>query len=327
MDGFSVFDTYVWDGSVPVTAQPGYTAGRAAAEKEASGEHFLAGRLYVAKSGWLLLAVPNALVRGVFDAMHVPAANLPTCGLLNVPNEPEEVLNAHISVMTADEVTQVGLKNISERGHMFRYSIGRLVEIPVRNIAGINKLWALTVTSPELAALRQSYGLSKYPNDHKFHITIGVRKKHNTLNDQTNMFDAATGRGVQLKKESESVHDSPDNGEKKLAEDCVQERPAPATEEEKVVVIKKAEPSVYLDELRKSVFRYGRPPAYNYDKSVYENLQSHLFNVKSRGDFRRRAKINDRIADIRRNPAQAYQIAMHTTAEHPIDQVVSRFTS
>jgi hypothetical protein len=326
MDGFSVFDTYLWDGSVSLTDQPGYKEGRAVDEKEAAGNHFLAGRLYVAKSGWLLLSVPNALVRGVFDAMHVPAANLPTCGLMNVPNEESEVLNAHISVMTAEELERVGVKNITERGHMFRYSIGRLVEVPVRNIRGINKLWALTVVSPDLAMLRQSYGLSKYPKDQKFHITIGVRKKPNSLNDVHNVFDAATGRGVQLKKESADQHERPSDGEEKIAENSVQERPAEDAQEEKVIVVKQAEPSIYLDELRKSVFRYGRPPEYDYNKSVYDNAKSHLFKVKNRGDFRRRARINDRIADIRRNPNQTYELIMNTQMENPIDQVVSRFS-
>ena len=37
----------------------------------------LSGRLYVSKSGWLLLAVPNALGLGVFYALDEPGVELP----------------------------------------------------------------------------------------------------------------------------------------------------------------------------------------------------------------------------------------------------------
>ena len=40
----------------------------------------LAGRLYLSKSGWLLLDVPAAFVRGLFDALHEPGAELPLGG-------------------------------------------------------------------------------------------------------------------------------------------------------------------------------------------------------------------------------------------------------
>lgn len=179
MDGFSILDGSWLE---PLANQREYNIGNAIGwlsrdEKQAATNHSLAGRLYVAKSGWLLLSVPNALVRGVYDALATPGAELPRAGLLNVPNVPGDVLNAHISVMNAVEVKKIGAENINERGHMVGYSLGALKEITPRNIDGVSKVWALQVSSPMLSAIRKSYGLSPLLNGHSFHITVAVRRK------------------------------------------------------------------------------------------------------------------------------------------------------
>ena len=186
MDGFSILDGS-W--REPATSTREYDIGNAIGwlsrgDKQASTHHALSGRLYVAKSGWLLLSVPNALVRGVYDALTAPGAELPLAGAMNVPNVDSGVLNAHISVMTADEVKKIGAENINERGHMFGYSLGHLKEITPRNIDGISKVWALQVSAPYLSAIRKSYGLSPLLNNHPFHITVAVRRK-NVLQDNS----------------------------------------------------------------------------------------------------------------------------------------------
>lgn len=182
MDGFSVLDQRTWRSDLYADT-PEYKAGHAfgwlyRGNKQAATNYPLAGRLYLAKSGWLLLSVPNALVRGVFDAMAAPGTELPLAGVMNVPNVGDGVLNAHISVMTADEVNKVGVDNINERGHMFAYRLGGMKEIAVKNVDGVSKVWVIEVSSPELTALRKSYGLSPLPNgDHPFHITVACRRK------------------------------------------------------------------------------------------------------------------------------------------------------
>jgi len=197
MAGFSVIhEDWV---EKDITTQPAYHAGNALGwlyrgNKQAATNHALSGRLYLAKSGWLLLSVPNALVRGVYDALAVPGVELPKAGLLNVPNVDAELLNAHISVMTADEVKSVGEDRINERGHAFCYSLGSLREIDVRGIEGISKVWVIEVSSPELSALRRTYGLSALPKENQpFHITVAVRKK-NVL------YANETGKGVAEQK-------------------------------------------------------------------------------------------------------------------------------
>lgn len=181
MDSLSALDPLAWDPEF-FQEHPAYAAGQALGclyqgNKQAATSYPLSGRLYLAKSGWLLLSVPNALVRGVYDAMTAPGAELPRAGVLNVPNVDGELLNAHVAVMTADEVAGIGADKINERGHSFAYSLGQLKELDVRNIDGINKLWVLVVASPALSALRKSYGLSALPKDEPFHITVAVRKR------------------------------------------------------------------------------------------------------------------------------------------------------
>lgn len=202
MDGFSILNDRSWEPDA-VLDHPAYHAGNALGwlyrgNKQASTNHFLSGRLYLAKSGWLLLAVPNALVRGVYDALTAPGAELPTAGIWGT-DENKELLNAHISVMTADEVNKIGADKINERGHTFHYSLGALKEITPKT-ANLSRVWAIQVASPSLAALRKSYGLTPLLNgDHAFHITVAVRRKGVLLHNSTSKSPAAavqeTSRG------------------------------------------------------------------------------------------------------------------------------------
>ena len=197
----SLFTLYSAAWQTDLSSDQLYQVGNAAGwlsrgDKQASTSYPLSGRLYLAKSGWLLLSVPNALVRGVFDAMTAPGAELPLAGTMNVPNVAADVLNAHISVMTADEVASIGANKINERGHHFGYSLGPIHEIAVKNVDGVSKVWAIQVASPALAALRKSYGLSPLPKgEHPFHITVAVRRKNVLGNNDVSKFDAPTSRG------------------------------------------------------------------------------------------------------------------------------------
>jgi 8-oxo-dGTP pyrophosphatase MutT (NUDIX family) len=182
MDGFSVLDPLAWD-PCAIKFHPAYLAGNTAGWLSKSGavtgtDHYLSGRLYVSKSGYLLLSVPNALVRGVFDAMTAPGVELPTMNAFKGEAADKELLNAHITVMTDAEVDKIGPDKINERGHHFHYALGPVREFSPKT-ESLSRVWAIQVASPELAALRKSYGLSALPNgDHQFHITVAVRRKN-----------------------------------------------------------------------------------------------------------------------------------------------------
>lgn len=133
--------------------------------------HALSGELYATPKGWVMLRVPNALVRGAFDALDEQGAQL---ALHNGK------LNAHISVIRPDEVESLGgVDKISERGHHFHYTLGPVKEVEPAGWPEMSKVWFIEVKSPELENLRKSYGLSNLPKDgeHQFHITVAVRKK------------------------------------------------------------------------------------------------------------------------------------------------------
>lgn len=182
MDTLSALDPLAW---LPeyLPLHPAYQAGNALGwlsleNKQASTNYPLAGRLYVSKSGWLMLSVPNALVRGVYDALVSPGAELPG-------QERSDVLNAHISVMTAAEVSKIGPNKINERGHNFHYTLGALREITINKAGNLSRVWAIQISSPQLSAIRKSYGLSPLLKDEPFHITVACRRKGVLLNNGT----------------------------------------------------------------------------------------------------------------------------------------------
>jgi hypothetical protein len=141
-----------------------------------SPSYSMAGRLYLSESGYILLAVPNALVRGTFDTLDEQGIELP-------PSGPGGKLDAHITVIRPEELEQIGgADKITERGHSFNYSLGGLKTVVPAGWKEMSKCWMLKVKSPELEKLRKSYGLSKLPErggkSMDFHITIAVRRKN-----------------------------------------------------------------------------------------------------------------------------------------------------
>ncbi len=133
----------------------------------------LSGRLMLSAGDWIILSVPNALVRGVFSAMDEPGIELP-------PSGPDGNLNAHISVIRPEELAMLGgPEKITERGKSFTYTLGRIYSVEPEGWAEMSRVWYVRVHSPELQALRRSYGLSGLPNDGKydFHVSVAVRRK------------------------------------------------------------------------------------------------------------------------------------------------------
>jgi hypothetical protein len=132
----------------------------------------LAGRLYLSESGWGLLAVPNALIRGLFDALNEPGAELPL---------KDGRLNGHISVFHPKDIEKIGGPDkLHERGHSFTYGLGAVKCMRPSNWGDVAKVWYVEVRSKSLEDLRKGYGLSAKPKDGKFdlHATFAVRKKH-----------------------------------------------------------------------------------------------------------------------------------------------------
>jgi hypothetical protein len=133
----------------------------------------LVGTLYLSSSGWIMLSVPNALVRGIFAAMNEPGIELP-------PSGETGQLNAHVSVLRPSEIDMIGGPDkITERGKQFHYSLGRLVEVEPEGWPEMAKVWFVRIHSPALQFFRRSYGLSSLPNDGKydFHVSVACRRR------------------------------------------------------------------------------------------------------------------------------------------------------
>lgn len=150
-----------------------YAAGERFVKEAAEAEvaYDLHGTLYLSKSGWILLSVPNEFARGIFKQIHTPGIELP-------PGPNGEPFNAHISVFKPEELDLIGGgEAISERGKQFAYTLGRLYTIEPDD-PRFSKVWYVKIHSPELQTLRRSYGMSSLPNDgrYDFHVTVAVRR-------------------------------------------------------------------------------------------------------------------------------------------------------
>lgn len=144
---------------------------RAEAVSEPEVSYNLSGVLQLSSSGWLLLTVPNVLVYGVFSAMREPGIELPP--------GPGGRLNAHISVMSKEEVAKIGPDKITERGKSFHYTLGRFYAVEPSGWPSVAKAYFIRVSSPQLQELRLSYGLSALPSGgaKPFHITCAVKQR------------------------------------------------------------------------------------------------------------------------------------------------------
>lgn len=358
MDGFSVLDCRNWDAAF-VKEQPAYIAGNALGwlykgNKQAAINHPLVGRLYLAKSGWLLLSVPNALVRGIFDALGEPGAELPRAGVMNVPNVKDDLLNAHISVMTADEVASIGANKITERGHTFNYTLAGLQEVDVKNINGVSKVWTLQVVSSSLAALRKSYGLSPTPKNQPFHVTFAVRRR-GVLNNNAvskccdeqksdSSFKNPISRGElkaaavkdvlhggeadnkpdsefnpkQLAEGVEHEHEHTDQNQiaKEIAKDHLSEDPLYYKKVEQIENYKVAE-SVYWNAL-KNQLTFREPIPYDPSKPVFENVKNQMHRLKARGDMMLQTRYNDHLWRTQLDPQYRYEMALRAVRGQPM---------
>lgn len=124
---------------------------------------------YDSKSGRLIVPVPVALVRGVYDAMDEP-------GLSSIQGTPGGSLRNGITAMLDSEVTAIGgADNVTERGKSYAYTLSSLKEVPAKGWPGVSVCWFLTVVSPALESLRKSYGLAARPAD-GFAVAVACRK-------------------------------------------------------------------------------------------------------------------------------------------------------
>lgn len=146
----------------------------------------LAGTLHLGANGWLLLTVPNALVRGLFQAMREPGIELPP--------GPNGTFNANIGVMSPAELTHIGgADKITERGKQYHYTLGRLYAVDPA-LPGIDRAWYVYTYSSELQELRKSYGLDPLPDAGRrgFYVVVAVRRRGVLARNETSKSEGAS---------------------------------------------------------------------------------------------------------------------------------------
>jgi hypothetical protein len=163
----------------------------------------MTGLLQATSSGYLLVGVPTALARGIYDAMDEPGISFPAA-------VDGGALRAGIVVMTPEELESLGgASSITERGKQFPYQLGGLEEAPATNWPGVSVCWHLRIYSPELGKLRRSYGLpTKVEGDNDFSIVVACRKTGVlTSNPVSKAAEVSSARPELVQSEESILHE------------------------------------------------------------------------------------------------------------------------
>lgn len=132
----------------------------------------LRGTLKQTDDGFVYLNLSNDVIHGLFTLIDDEGIEKPPYdkGKYNG-------LGAHISVMNQDEFKEE--TEIKEIGKEFSFKLGKFYSTRPENWDEMDRVWFVSIISPELEKLRKKYGLPKtyQGKGHDFHITIGVRKK------------------------------------------------------------------------------------------------------------------------------------------------------
>jgi len=125
----------------------------------------MVGRLNLNQEGgsYGILEISEDFKRSVFEAIREPGM------------EYDGEYKAHISVFTEDEMGQL-VHPIEESGKAFRFSLRSIETVEPEGWDEMERVWFVTVESPELEALRLKYGFpAKLNGGHEFHITVAVK--------------------------------------------------------------------------------------------------------------------------------------------------------
>jgi len=82
-------------------------------------------------------------------------------------------VGAHISVMKKEETTDLTIKEI---GDQFEFFVDGFHCVKPDGWDGVERVYFLTVKSPDLEILRKKYKLTNKIDGHEFHITVGVER-------------------------------------------------------------------------------------------------------------------------------------------------------
>lgn len=112
-------------------------------------------------NGFVYLDVSNDFIDEIVEMLNIP-------GQLRPRPTATRSVGAHISVFHEKEAVTP-----HELGSSFSFEVSEIRSFTLHTRDGLKKLWVIAVSSPELEALRASYGHSPLLKGYDFHITLG----------------------------------------------------------------------------------------------------------------------------------------------------------
>lgn len=119
------------------------------------------GVLKQKENGFVYLDVSNDFIKEIVPLLEIP-------GEIRPRPTASRSIGAHISVFHEQEAITP-----RELGCTFAFEVKEIRSFTLHTRDGLKKLWVIAVESPELEALRVSYGLSPKLKGYDFHITLG----------------------------------------------------------------------------------------------------------------------------------------------------------
>ncbi|MBS0651528.1 MAG: hypothetical protein JSR93_10240 [Verrucomicrobia bacterium] len=129
------------------------------------------GRLRKDSNGLIYLELPSDYISQLFPLLHALDAE-------SVPLSQIDPSAAHIPVMTPREYLESSKwGEIRELDQEFSFEVHGCFSLSPKLYPGMEKVYCLKVSSPELEELREKYLLPSRIGTHPFHIVIGFQKK------------------------------------------------------------------------------------------------------------------------------------------------------
>jgi hypothetical protein len=141
----------------------------------------LCGTLKCTDDGFYYLKISNDVIHGLFALIDEENIEKPPYDLGGYKD-----IGAHISVMSQDELDKD--IDITDVGKEFSFKLGKFYSTKPENWDEMERVWFVSVISPELENLRKKYKLPKTykGKGHDFHMTVAVRKKNRKKAAQQN---------------------------------------------------------------------------------------------------------------------------------------------
>lgn len=127
------------------------------------------GCLKQSENGFVYLDLKNHIIFSLISFLDEIGVEIPPFF------EKNEKIGAHIPVILSDEVNAFKREDL---GQTFYFAIKGCYSVSPKNWDGIEKVWFLTISCPQLEHLREKYRLPSKIGGHDFTAVFGIRKTH-----------------------------------------------------------------------------------------------------------------------------------------------------